>query len=186
MMKSSSNVAKLERRNFLTGGAVAAVTKTTPGFGFPHINTHVAASSTTSYAGNEWYYQVCTEVGFYQIANADRNVSVAPDSSNLAFWEAGCKAFTGGAPKVTTTNRTYYQPIVDGKASNVLFVTGSNDPWSNLSFTDPGAVPAGDTAFNVQGGSHCQDQYNLSPDSLLGVFQAHKLFHDLAVTWLAQ
>jgi hypothetical protein len=64
----------------------------------------------------------------------------------------------------------------------VLFVNGSVDPWMSLSYTDTSA-PAGLTTLVVKTGSHCEDLESLTADSVLGVFKAHKLFHDLAVSW---
>ncbi len=136
------------------------------------------------FAGNEWSYQVCTEVGFFQIANSDRNVSVMPDNVNEAYYESWCQGTVGALPNVDQTNQTYYNAILAGQATNIFFVTGSQDPWSSLSFMDPSAVPAGDFGYNVANGSHCEDMNNLDPGQKLGVFKAHKMLHDLMVTWL--
>jgi hypothetical protein len=38
----------------------------------------------------------------------------------------------------------------------------------------------------IQDGIHGEDLHNLLPTDLLGIFQAHVKFHDLAVKWLAQ
>lgn len=65
-------------------------------------------------------------------------------------------------------------------------MNGTQDPWSALSFRDPATAPAGVTVHVVQLATHTQDMQNLTPRSLLGVFEAHKKFHDLALTWLAE
>ena len=64
----------------------------------------------------------------------------------------------------------------------MYFVSGTDDPWMPLTVTDPSAAP-NNTAFMVATGSHCEDLEALTGNSVLGVFKAHKQFHDLAVTW---
>jgi hypothetical protein len=148
-----------------------------------------AATSTTTLAdfhGNEWFYQVCTEVGFYQVKNTASNESVLSPLIDEAYWANECQQFVGTAPNVSATNATYYAPLAANQVSNVLFVNGSDDPWSTLSFNEKTKTPAQLTSFVVKTGSHCQDLYNLTPQSVLGVFQAHTTFYGLATTWLAQ
>jgi len=72
-------------------------------------------------------------------------------------------------PNIAATRSEFVDPLDRGEVSNVLFVNGSADPWSSLSYTDSSA---------------CEDLESLTTDSVLGVFKAHKLFHDLAVTWI--
>lgn len=73
-----------------------------------------------------------------------------------------------------------------GKATNILFVNGSEDPWSTLSLTDPSALPPGIDVLVVRGGSHCEDLSNLDKGMLSGVFEAHLKFNQLARGWLGQ
>jgi hypothetical protein len=68
----------------------------------------------------------------------------------------------------------------------VYFVNGSLDPWSALGFPENHPNTPGITTFTVADGSHCTDLATLMPaGTLLGDFQAHKQFHDLATQWLA-
>jgi pimeloyl-ACP methyl ester carboxylesterase len=143
-------------------------------------------SATDSFAGSEWFYQVCTEVGFYQVKNPDRHQTVLSDLIDDGFFDRQCDQMVHRRPDVATTKATYYDPLLSGKVTNVLFVNGSDDPWSSLSFTDPSAMTQGNSAYVVQHGSHCEDLYNLTSTSLLGVFEVHKKFHDAAKQWLAQ
>src|SRR5262249_32944726 len=136
--------------------------------------------------GAEWFYQVCTEVGFYQVHNTDRTQTVLSSLIDQAYFDGQCKQVVGQTPNVAKTRATYYAPLLAGKVTNVLFGNGSLDPWSSLSFTDQSALPAGLTAFVVQQGSHGTDLSNLKPTSALGVFEAHLKFHDLAKMWIGQ
>lgn len=80
-------------------------------------------------------------------------------------------------PKIAETRATYFDPIMAGKATNILFVNGSEDPWSTLSLTDPSALPPGIDVLVVRGGSHCEDLSNLDKGMLSGVFEAHLKFN---------
>ena len=135
-----------------------------------------------NFAGNEWFYQVCTELGFYQIKNTDRTLSIMGDLITTQYWTDQCQQYVGMQPNIAATRSEFVDPLDRGEVSNVLFVNGSADPWSSLSYTDS-AAPAGLTPFVVATGSHCEDLESLTNDSVLGVFKGHKLFHDLAVQW---
>jgi hypothetical protein len=137
-------------------------------------------------AFDAWFYQTCAEVGLFTIANSDRKLSVMSDLIDASYYERGCDLAFHRRPNVAKTNATYFQPLAKGKVSNVFFVNGSDDPWSALSFNDPARPPRGLAVFVIQDGIHGEDLHNLQPNDLLGVFQAHKSFHDLAVRWLAQ
>ena len=133
-----------------------------------------------------WSYQVCSEVGFYQVHNSDRTQSIAPDDFTDAYYDQSCAKQFGLQPKIAETRATYFDPIMAGKATNIFFVNGSEDPWSTLSLTDPSAVPPGIDVLVVRGGSHCEDLSNLDQGMLAGVFQAHLKFNQLARGWLGQ
>jgi hypothetical protein len=137
------------------------------------------------FTGSEWFYQVCTEVGFYQIYNPDRAVSVMSTFMDSAYYDAECEQFVGRTPDAATAKATYFAPIKAGKVSNVLFVSGTLDPWSQLTFDHPSAPPAGCATFAVENGSHCEDLYPLSKYSTSGDIGAHKKFWSLAKEWLA-
>jgi hypothetical protein len=132
-----------------------------------------------------WFYQVCTEVGLYQVANPDRTASVMQSSDDEASFDAMCDQYVHGRPDVAKTRAEYYDPIVAGTVSNVFWVNGALDPWSPLGFTDPSRPPGDSTVFVVQNGSHCTDMGNLKRDSAIPVFEAHAKFVALAKNWLA-
>ncbi len=138
------------------------------------------------FTGYEWFYQTCTEVGFYPIYNPDRAVSVESNLINAAYYDAQCTAWVGQTPNATAANTTYFQPFKAGKVSNVLFVTGTLDPWSQLSFDHPNAPPPGCTTYAIEDGSHCEDLEGLYPWSVGGVVGAHETFWKLAAKWLAE
>lgn len=155
--------------------------------GFPRHLAFVAGPEVTGdFAGFQWGYQVCTEVGFYQVANPDRTASVMQSSNDEAAYDARCDEFVHTRPDVAKTRATYYDPIAQGRVSNVFWVNGALDPWSPLSFTDPARPPGKSTVFMIANGSHCTDLSNLKPDSPIPVFEAHVEFVKLAKSWLAE
>ena len=173
----------------VTDGSPQPATPPAPGQAGPPVRqgaiiprlTHPQALD--NFQGAEWFYQVCTELGFYQVHNNNRTQSVMSDLITEQYWADQCKQWVDATPDIAGTRSEYVDALDRGDVSNVLFVNGSLDPWSSLSYTDASA-PAGLTTFVVATGSHCEDLQELQPDSILGVFKAHKLFHDLALQWL--
>jgi pimeloyl-ACP methyl ester carboxylesterase len=140
-------------------------------------------ASIDNFSGSEWFYQVCTQVGFYQVHNVDRTQSIMSDLITERFWNDVCQSSVGTLPDIAATRAEFVDPLDRGEASHILFVNGSLDPWMTLSYTDSSA-PAGIETFVVKTGSHCEDLESLQRDSVLGVFKVHKRFHDLARAWL--
>lgn len=133
-----------------------------------------------------WRYQMCSEVGFFESPNKGSDLTIySPDAPDGAAQVARCQAKLNVQPNVEASRAMYYDDIKAGKVSNLFFVNGTNDPWSSLSLRDPAAAPNGVTVQLVQLGAHCQDFSNLGPRSLLGVFEAHKTFNELAKKWIA-
>jgi hypothetical protein len=161
--------------------AAGALSANNPPVGIPPLKSPAAIDS---FSGYEWFYQVCTEMGFYQVYNVDRTLSVMADLITEDYWADQCRTFVGTTPDVERTRAEYLDPLLGGGVTNILFTNGSLDPWSSLSLVDPDSTPAGLDTFVVQTGSHCEDLQNLQPNSVLGVFQAHKRFYDLAKKWM--
>ena len=163
----------------------------TPPTGFPRFHRYPAPADEGGNAENDftppisaWDYQTCTEVGFFQVHNDDQTESVFDDAANEALYTQGCTDTYNTQPDIEGTRKTYYEPLMAGAATNILFTNGTEDPWSTLSLTDASAAPAGISVFVVQGGSHCSDLTNLSRTSSLGVFEAHVRLNTLAKGWL--
>ena len=168
--------------SFGPGSNAAAADGTTA----PPDTTTATSPEDQPYRADMWSYQECSEMGFFKVFNPNREESIMTTSQDVEVARMRCQGIAGMLPPIEQTRATYLQPILDGQTSNILFVNGSLDPWSSLSFTDPATAPRGTTVHVVALGSHCTDLQNLSSQSALGVFEAHKIFHDLAVTWLAQ
>jgi len=165
-----------------------AVTSTGPGSEGTAKGTEIPTDppiGETLYEGRAWDYQTCTEVGFFMIPNPNREESIMSSLVTADASLARCRAQAQQLPKIAETRAAYLDPINAGTASNLFFVNGSNDPWSSLSYNDQATAPAGVTTHVVAKGTHCSDMSNLTPNSTLGVFEAHVKFNQLAKQWLA-
>jgi len=82
----------------------------------------------------QWFYQTCTEYGFWQTAQHSPAISLRPQRIGLAYYTDICSKLFGITSLVNTRpiNHDYYEPIVL-KGSKIFFANGSNDPWSELS-----------------------------------------------------
>lgn len=145
----------------------------------PLLAPHLA-----SFQGSEWFYQVCTEVGFYQTHSLDQGNTILSWLIDEQFWADQCQTYVGTQPAIAETRAAYVDALDQGEVSNLFFVNGTLDPWSALSFTSQDMAPDGITVALIQGGSHCTDLDNLMPWSSADIFAAHKQFFDLAVSWL--
>ncbi len=177
------------------GGALAMTPGGSPVIpGFPALlppgvapaSSFLAPAAGAAEALHSWRYQVCSEVGFYQVANIDRTQSIIPEERNEESGDRECMSSFGRTPNIEATRATYFEPLRAGLATNLFFTNGEHDPWATLSFTDPSAVAPGVTAMVIRGGSHCEDLQNLYSGALVGIFEAHKRFVELARGWLAR
>ncbi|KAG7584229.1 Peptidase S28 [Arabidopsis suecica] len=90
-------------------------------------NTVVTADS----AYRLWWFQVCTELGYFQVA--PKNDSVRSQQINTMFHLDLCKSLFGEGvyPKVDATNLYYGGDRLT--ATKIIFTNGSEDPWRHAS-----------------------------------------------------
>jgi pimeloyl-ACP methyl ester carboxylesterase len=149
--------------------------------------THLDPASY--YAGmgeRQWFYQSCTEFGFFQNAYHDPTQSVRSAHINPAYHRDLCKRLFGITTDVAVaqTNHDFLQPILN-RASNILFTNGSEDPWALLSLTQSSMTTPDPhvTLFTIDGASHCADiagADSIDPDALA---KAKQMFDELAKGW---
>ena len=152
-----------------------------PGASMPSLQ----APHFDDFAGYEWFYQVCTEVGFYQTHSLDQGNSIMSWLDRRGLLGGAVPAVSPVAlPAIDATRAAYVDGLNNGQASNLFFVNGTLDPWSALSFTSQDVAPSGITVAIIGGGSHCSELDNLTPTSPPDVLAAHQQFYDLAVAWL--
>lgn len=157
--------------------------------------TGTMSTQATLYEGalgfRQWSYQACTQEGVFSAAVMKANPDTAESLSSTltdALPEKYCGIFFGitTPPAIDEMNAKYYQPLLDPSTSNILFISGSNDPACfpySISKENGNATNPNTATFTVQGGSHCEDlQAPASTDSA-SLQQARALEIQLATQW---
>jgi pimeloyl-ACP methyl ester carboxylesterase len=114
----------------------------------------------------QWFYQTCTEYGYWQTANSDPAKSTRSALINLDYYRQGCYRLFGKdlRANIDHTNQLYYSPLLNESVRNILFTNGSSDPWSRLSMTKENGNDTNKNLnyYTIQGAAHCDD---LRPDT---------------------
>jgi pimeloyl-ACP methyl ester carboxylesterase len=109
----------------------------------------------------QWFYQSCTEYGYWQNANSDPSKSSRSSMINMDYHRNVCRRLFGINKPANTDyiNNTFYKPLMTDTVSNIFFTNGSTDPWSNLSMTveNGNAVNKNLHYYTIEGAAHCDD-----------------------------
>ncbi|XP_001608051.1 putative serine protease K12H4.7 isoform X2 [Nasonia vitripennis] len=142
-------------------------------------------SSWSTSAMRQWYFQTCTEFGYYQTANSSK--SAFGRLVNLDFFVNICKDVYGDYYErelldsgISRTNIMYGGRLPDIK--NVIFVNGDVDPWHALSVLKD--VNEFSPAILIQGSSHCQDLQADSAGDVPELRTARKKIRNIVSGWL--
>lgn len=146
-----------------------------------------AAESTDLAVGaigmRQWFYQSCTQYGYWQNAWGDSALSARSKKINAQYHSEICERLFGikVPANVEKTNEDFYQPLLDTSTSRILFTNGDEDPWINLSVApDNNNISNPNTKyFVIRDAAHCDD-LGLKPNSQ----EARVLFRNLASYWL--
>lgn len=147
-------------------------------------------SDYLGFAGlRSWFYQSCTEVGYFQNANPDRLMTTRSTLISLPYHLAACKRIFGPMdPKlqlnVIKTNELYFDRLKNRDVNQILFTNGSEDPWSVLSIlsdTFSTTPNPGLSIFMIPDASHSDD---LGTRLSVGLNQARDLTESLVRSWL--
>lgn len=136
----------------------------------------------------QWYYQSCTEYGYWQIAHPDNSRSTRSAFIDLPYHHQICQRLFGKEFLADTQgmNETYYYPLFKPKTQHIYFTNGSNDPWSNLSLIDKnGNTNNTNLSYTlIQGAAHCDDlRTPVSKDSD-ALKKARQTMDELLKQWL--
>ncbi len=136
----------------------------------------------------QWYYQSCTEYGYWQNANPDKQQSTRSNLIDLAYHHQVCQRLFGlNQPAQTASlNNTFYYPLMDALVSNIYFTNGENDPWSLLSLAEKNgnAVNEKLNYYLIEGGAHCDDLHTPNAADSTSLQEARKTMESLITTWL--
>lgn len=108
-----------------------------------------------------WYYQSCTEYGYWQNAHSDASKSSRSPLINLDYHKNVCRRLFNIKYDLDTSyiNNEYYYPLLYSNVTNIYFTNGSTDPWSNLSISKilgNNINPNLDYDL-IEGAAHCDD-----------------------------
>ncbi len=134
----------------------------------------------------QWFYQSCTEYGYWQNAWADPRESTRSPSIDERYHDELCQRLFGlaRAANVDETNRTYYHPLLEPLAtSKIFFTNGTEDPWASLSIRveNGNAVNPETPVRTITGGGHCSEFGVGAPKDAMA---ARQEFANLMKTWL--
>lgn len=158
--------------------------------------TGLATTTASHYGGalgfRQWVYQGCTQIGVFSAAIMKANPNTAESLSSTltdALPAKYCGSLFGlrHAPTIDEMNKKYYDPMLDPKTSNILFVSGSNDPACfpfSISRENGNDTNPNTRTFTVDGGSHCQDLQPPRATDSASLQQARALELELAGEWV--
>ncbi|KAL1924647.1 uncharacterized protein VTP21DRAFT_4301 [Calcarisporiella thermophila] len=111
-----------------------------------------------------WYWQICSELGYFQTAPRGKYPSVRSQRYNLKLMRDFCKQTFGKPmrPNVAKVNRKHHGWNI--KTTRIHFTDGEIDPWRRLSVNAPNAPKRRSNSNNplaiIENGSHCTDLYS--------------------------
>lgn len=136
----------------------------------------------------QWYFQSCTEYGYWQNAHPDKSRSTRSSLINLDYHRKVCQRLFGFEEPANTSmlNKTYYYPLMEESVSDIYFTNGANDPWSKLSITEKNgnAVNRNLSYYLIDGAAHCDDLHSPSTNDSLSLREARNTMSLLIEKWL--
>lgn len=145
------------------------------------------SKSSGSIGMRQWFYQSCTEYGFWQNAWSDPAESARSAQINADYHNEVCHRLFGMKSTMPTDNieQRFYAPLFEKTSSQIFFTNGSMDPWINLSIADQNGNNTNPLmeAMVIPGAAHCDD---LGRSTDAEVLKAQVRFYDLMTNWLAE
>ncbi|WP_298625370.1 S28 family serine protease [uncultured Legionella sp.] len=136
----------------------------------------------------QWFFQSCTEYGYWQNANHDASQSTRSSLINLDYHRHLCQRLFDINTPVNTEkrNHTFYFPLMDDLVSNIYFTNGANDPWSVLSLSEHNgnAVNLKLTYHLIEGAAHCDDLHSPKASDSESLVTARTIMNTLLEQWL--
>lgn len=170
-------------KNLYKSMGVSAVEMTAQG-----AMSEVPANYKKGIGMRQWYYQSCTEYGYWQNANPDRSQSTRSSLINLDYHRQVCQRLFGINEPVNTTvfNDTFYYPLKDELVSNIYFTNGEQDPWSLLSLAEKNGNTVNPhlTYYLISGAAHCDDLHIPATTDSESLRDARKTMESLIGIWL--
>eukprot|EP01122_Echinamoeba_exundans_P012051 TRINITY_DN4963_c0_g2_i1.p1 TRINITY_DN4963_c0_g2~~TRINITY_DN4963_c0_g2_i1.p1 ORF type:complete len:507 (-),score=88.62 TRINITY_DN4963_c0_g2_i1:42-1562(-) len=141
------------------------------------------------YTGRHWFYQTCSEFGYYQTTDGGDAAQPFGNLVPLEYWLGLCKDVFGRpfeTFRLAAEKNLYYggNNLDSGDGTNVLFVNGNVDPWSALSITE--SLDDSLTAIFINGTAHCADMLVADKTSPVGLVDAQTKIGEQIGSWLVK
>jgi pimeloyl-ACP methyl ester carboxylesterase len=139
------------------------------------------------FGSRQWFYQSCTEFGYFQNAYHDPAHSVRSHLINPAFHADLCAKLFNTPPLNTAAELSGdYAPLLNAATDRLLMTNGSNDPWATLSISpaNGNATNPNITTDTIEGGAHCDDLSTPGGQDSASLTQARGLFDSMLAQWL--
>lgn len=133
-----------------------------------------------------WYYQTCTEFGWYQTCTKGSNCPWT-QGYNTAEWNLKpCQLLFGISPEQVQENihktNEFYKGILYPNTTRTIFPNGEVDPWHWESVLEH-PNPEIDTIF-IKGASHCEWMHAVRPSMSEHLVVAKKAIQNKIAYWL--
>jgi thymus-specific serine protease len=131
--------------------------------------------------GRSWFWQKCTEFGFFKTPNKS---GIFSPSADLEYHLDACRAIFGRPlePNTDWINISYGGDHPHGR--RIVYANGSVDPWHNLGVLS--SLSSSQIAVFIDGTSHCQDLDTPSSTDPKPLHDAHILIESLIAKWLQE
>jgi len=142
-------------------------------------------SSQNAAAYRQWTYQTCTEFGYFQTSDSEKQVFGS--NTPLDFFVKQCQDVYGIPLSLTkrgirwaNTEEGEYQLAKTG-ISRIIFPNGSVDPWHALSYlkSEENII-----AIFIKGTSHCANMYSRSSKDPAQLIKARQQIESIIKEWL--
>ena len=138
----------------------------------------------------QWFYQSCSEYGYWQNANHDASQATRSSLINLDYHRQICaRLFAINEPANTEAiNAQFYYPLMDSSVTNIYFTNGEQDPWSSLSLTEENGnvINPNLSYYLIKEAAHCDDLHLPSEKDSSSLKQARKKMEQLLIKWLEE
>jgi serine protease 16 len=154
--------------------------------------TDVAGLTDVSLEGGDarvWFYQTCTEFGFYQVCDPDSQCpfTSSPWLNRLPTWFAQCELaynISAAATEAFVARSNLWTGGRNPEGSRVLFVNGEVDPWKAASILT--ALPSHlFPTIEVRGASHHQWTHPPQPTDSAELLRAREDISRQVGAWLS-
>jgi len=152
---------------------------------FTSIDVTLEDTTVSEFVGQrQWYYQSCTEFGYFQTAPAQN--PLRSSRVNLAYHLDLCARVFGLPQGPDTAFTNAYYGGNHTASSRIYFPNGSIDPWHVLSLQESLSCCPSEVPDLIDGTSHCADLHSPKDDDPVSLTIARKKIAIKVAEWLKE